>query len=79
MLAGYLESGLGFSGSNHTFLMDLDYVTRGGKMPFILGIDANEEPSAWSGVGWGGNSFLEHLDAEIVTARNRKITCTGGK
>ena len=39
-------------------------------MPFILGIDANEEPSAWAGAGWGGKRFLEHVDAEIVTARN---------
>ena len=29
-LAGYLESGLGFGGSNAIFLTDLDFITRGG-------------------------------------------------
>ena len=53
MLAGYLECGLGFAGPNHAFLIDLDYVTRGGKIPFVLGLDANTKPEAWLEIMWG--------------------------
>ena len=30
MLAGYLECGLGFAGANHEFIIELEFVTRGG-------------------------------------------------
>ena len=53
LLSGYLESGLGFEGANHNFLIDLEFITRGGKVPFILGLDANEVPDAWLKVAWG--------------------------
>ena len=55
VLAGYLESGLGFEGANHDFLLDLDFITRGGKVPFVLGLDANEIPEAWMSISWGEN------------------------
>ena len=42
VLAGYLESGLGFTGSNYEFVVELEFLTRGGKVPFILAMDANE-------------------------------------
>ena len=74
---GYVESSVGFEGANHNFLMDLDFITRGGKVPFILGIDANEIPEAWLKVSWGDKDFLARLEADIVVARNSNITCTG--
>ena len=43
VLAGYLECGLGFAGSNQAFVTDLELTTRGGKHPFILGLDANRQ------------------------------------
>ena len=55
-LAGYLISGLGFSGTNKEFLIDVDFVTRGGKVPFILGLDANETPN--HGTTWSGGKQL---------------------
>ena len=70
MLAGYLECGL-------EFLMDLDYVTRGSKIPFVQGLDANTKPEAWLEIMWGAKNFLEHREAEVVTARNSNITCVG--
>ena len=39
--AGYLISGLGFNGTNHDFLIDVDFMTRDGKVPLILALDAN--------------------------------------
>ena len=78
-LAGYLECGLGFAGPNYEFLTDLDYATRGGKVPFILGMDANAPPEAWDEIWWGEKKILEHLNAEVVTVRNSTITCTGAK
>ena len=78
-LAGYLECGIGFAGANYVFLTDLDYVTRGGKVPFILGMDANAPPNAWDAIWWGDKKFLDHLNAEIVTVRNSAITCTGAQ
>jgi len=79
LLSGYLESGLGFEGANHNFLIDLEFITRGGKVPFILGLDANEVPEAWLKVAWGEKDFLAHMQADIVVARNSSITCTGAQ
>ena len=77
-LAGYLERGLGFGGSNAIFLTDLDFITRGGKVPFILGLDANEPPESWNQIAWGETTFLEHIQAEIVTVTNSNFTCVAG-
>ena len=55
--------------------MELEFITRGGGVPFILGLDANKKPEEWDELMWGGKSFLEHLDAEIVTSRNYSFTC----
>ena len=59
--------------------MDMDFITRGGKVPFILGLDANVPPEAWDHVDWGEKTFLEHLGATIVTVTDSEITCTGAK
>ena len=53
MLAGYLERSLGFVGTNHDFIVELEFVARGGNQPFILGLDANSKPEEWNGVRWG--------------------------
>ena len=79
VLAGHLESGLGFKGANYELVVELEFLTRGGNVPFILGIDANEEPEAWDNLHWGEKKYLEHLNAEIVTVRNSDITCVGAK
>ena len=79
VLAGYLESGLGFTGSNYEFVVELEFLTRGGKVPFILAMYANAEPEAWDSLQWGEKKCLEHMGAEIVSVRNSEITCVGAK
>ena len=73
-LAGYLECGLGFGGPNHEFLIDLDYITRGGRTPFILALDANAPPEAWDGIAYGQGTYLEHHEAVVITATHSEIT-----
>ena len=77
MLAGYFEGGIGFTGTNLNVAIELEYATRGGKIPFILGIDANIPPEEWAAFPWGDQNFLDHMEAEIVVVRNSPITCTG--
>ena len=79
ILAGYLEGGIGFTGTNLNVIIELEYLTRGGKVPFILGIDANIPPEEWLAFRWGDQKFLEHMEAEIVMVRNSAITCTGAR
>ena len=79
ILAGYLEGGIGFAGSNFLFLSDLEYATRGGRTPFILCIDANVPPDEWAAAPWGDTDFLDHMKAEIVMVRNSNIACTGAR
>ena len=65
MLAGYLECGLGFAGANHEFIIELEFVTRGGDLLFLLGLDANTSPEAWKELMWGTTPLLDHLKADI--------------
>ena len=44
ILSAYLEVGLGFTAANYELITDLEFSTRGGANPFILGIDANALP-----------------------------------
>ena len=78
-MAGYMISGLGFAGTNHDFLIDVDFMTRGGKAPFILALDANVQPEEWELVSWGETTVLQHLGAEIVVVTDSEITCTGAR
>ena len=59
LLAGCLESGLGFTASNCEFIIDLEYATRGGKIHFILGMDANALPDEWENVWWRVGSNVD--------------------
>ena len=45
MLSGYFESGKDLhSGENRKLTMDIDYISRSGKRPFVLGADFNNKP-----------------------------------
>ncbi len=44
-LAGYLIGGEAFSESNQKFFLDVGYITRGGRVPFICGLDGNKTPA----------------------------------
>ena len=79
VLAGYLESRLGFTGSNYEFVAELEFLTRRGNVPFILAIDANEEPEAWNSLQWKDKKYLEHLNADIAKVRNSEIACVGAR
>ena len=57
-LAGYLIGGEAFSEFNQKFFLDVDYITRGGRVPFICGLDGNKTPAEWSNVKWGSLNFL---------------------
>ena len=78
-ISGYLICDLGFAGANHDFTIELEFVTRGGKQPFILALDANSTPTKWDDRLWGEEKFLDHIDAEIVVVQDSKFTCTGAK
>ena len=41
LLAGYLECGLGFAETNHDFITEFEFITRGGSSPFLLGLSAS--------------------------------------
>ena len=74
---GYLEGVVGFSHANHRVLRDIDFITRGGKIPFLCGIDANKNKADWKEVMWGEKLFLDHIDAEILEVSNSLFTCRG--
>ena len=73
MLGGYLLGGEGFDDANQTILLDMDYITRGGRLLFILGGGKDE----WSKAMWGEKTFLDHMQAEIVEVTNSGFTCRG--
>ena len=79
MLAGYLECGLGFAGVNYEFIIELEFVTRGGEQLFILGLDANSIPESWKNLMWGTTPLLDHLNVEILTAENNNFTYIDAK
>ncbi len=47
--------------------MDIDYIIRSGKRPFILGADFNNKPEEWQNnpIPW-----LKRWDASIITGDN---------
>ena len=75
-LAGYMECG-GLKGRNLQTLTQVDHMTRGGRDLFVWGLDANVEPDEWDTIKVGEKTWLEHMDAEIVTVSNSKFTCRG--
>ena len=76
-VGSYLEGVVGFSHANHKVLRDIDVITRGGKIPFLCGIDANKNKADWSEIMWGDKSFLDHVGAEILEVTNSLFTCRG--
>ena len=76
-LAAYLESESGFSKANQKVLRDIDFLSRGGRIPIICGVDANENNEAWDEVMWGDRRFLDHIDCEILEVTTRLFTCRG--
>ena len=77
-LAGYFVGGSVAQECNQKFLSDVDFITRGGRCPFICGIDGNKLKAEWDKIRWGSKRFLDHLDAEIVEVTNSNFTCRGG-
>ena len=67
----------GLKGRNLQTLTEVDLVTRGGRDLFVWGLDANVEPEEWDTIKVGEKTWLEHMDAEIVTVSNSKFTCRG--
>ena len=59
-------------------IIDFEFITRGGKVPFILALDVNASPEAWAQFKWGDQELLEHMDAEIVLVNDNPFTCVGG-
>ena len=66
VLTAYLEHGSGLgSPTNRSVLYQIDYITRSGRRPFILGLDANVEPAAWD---LGSYPWLSQWNAKISEA-----------
>ena len=76
-LAAYLESESGFSKANQQVLRDIDFLSRGGRIPIICGVDANKNKEAWDEVMWGDRRFLDHIDCEILEVTNGLFSCRG--
>ena len=55
--------------------MDIGFLTRDGRRPFVLGADFNATPHAWEGTA---SSWLKRLNAHLVTAGSA-ITCKCGE
>ena len=76
-LAGYLEGG-GLKGTSLDTLSYVDNITRGGKDLFLWALDANVPPEAWAEHKVGKETWLDKMNAEIITVRNSKFTCRAG-
>ena len=75
-LAGYMECG-GIQGNNLRTLEEVDCITRGGRDLFLWGLDGNVPPEAWNDVMVGKQTWLEFMNAELITVQNSAFTCRG--
>ena len=62
----YLEGKLKLTAANFLALSDLEAWVSGGRLPFIIGMDANMDASEWQQFWWGSRLYTDHLAAEIV-------------
>ena len=58
-------------------LTQVDLITRGGRDLFLWGLDANVPPAAWNELTVGKRTWLDVMNAEIVTVSNSSFTCRG--
>jgi hypothetical protein len=73
-ISGYLQCG-GIKGENLQVLAEVDGITRGGRDLFIWGLDGNIPPEEWNETMVGDRTWLDVMEAEIVTVTNSTFTC----
>ena len=58
-------------------LNQVDLITRGGRDLFFWGLDGNVPPSAWKDLMVGDQTWLDSMNAELLTVGNSTFTCRG--
>ena len=68
LFTAYFEHSVGFrSDINANLMQDVCFLTRDGKLPFILGADFNFPPNLWQDLSMhGGSLWLQKLGASVV-------------
>ena len=81
LFTAYFEHSVGFrSHINANVMQDVCFLTRDGKLPFILGADFNFPPSLWQDLSMHGGSLqLRKLGASVVIPEGTTHTCCAGK
>ena len=81
LFTAYFEHSVGFrSDINANLMQDVCFLTRDGKLPFILGADFNFPPSLWQDLSiHGGSIWLQKLGASVVIPGGTAHTCRVGK
>ena len=81
LFTAYFEHSVGFrSDINASLMQDVCFLTRDGKLPFILGADFNFPPSLWQDLSiHGGSLWLQKLGASVVIPGGTTHTCRVGK
>ena len=76
VLGAYFTCGLGLRGQNLDLLSEIEYVTRTGRSPFILGADFNMTPDEWEAelADW-----MKKMKVSVVLPSNSSYTCKGTK
>ena len=75
VLTGYFLAGGDLSSPiNREILLNIEDITRGGNIPFILGLDANFKPAKWDDYTF---PWLDKLNATIRTPDDSDHTCRG--
>ena len=81
LFTAYFEHSVCFrSDINASLMQDVCYLTRDGKLPFILGADFNFPPNLWQDLSiHGGNLWLQKLGASVVIPEGTTHTCRATK
>ena len=81
LMTAYFEHSIGFrSDINANLMQDLCFLTRDGKLPFILGGGFNFPPSLWQDLSMHrGSLWLRKLGASVVIPQGTTHTCRTGK
>ena len=81
LFTAYFEHSVGFrSDINANLMQDVSFLTRDGKLAFILGADFNFPPSLWQDLSMHGGSFCKRkLGASVVIPEGTTHTCRTGK
>ena len=81
MFTAYFQHFVAFrSDINANLMQDVCFLTRDGKLPFILGAPFNFPPSLWQDLSMHGGSFCKRkLGASVVIPEGTTHTCRTGK